>query len=197
MLDFSNAEKQKAPSNIIPRGTIVPVHLTVRPGGAGDGGWLKVSKSGEVQMLDCEFTVLSGDYQRRKIFQYLTVQNAGETDGQKKATQITASMLRGILESARGIKPTDESEQAAAGRRATSYADFDGLRFWAVVGVEKGGDQYEDKNRLSAAVTPDRKEWTPLEQTGRQASLGPVPAGTSAPKAPQAAPAANRPAWAS
>jgi hypothetical protein len=197
MFDLNTANKQTSGDSIIPDGTAVPVHATLRPGGAGDGGWLKRNRDGTCLMLDFEFTVLDGDFARRKFWSMLVVE--GETEGQQKAADISRSRLRAMLESARGINPADESEKAVAARRVASLQDFDGLRFWAVVGVEKGKDGYKDRNVLKAVVTPDRKDWIQLEQVARQASSRPVPSGTTAPASkPTAVKAgsAGRPSWA-
>lgn len=186
--DFNGAEQQRE-GGVIPDGTIAVVHMTVRPGNTGEGGWLKRSKNGDSSALDCEFTVVEGQFAKRKFWSLFTVE--GTTEGHAKAGEISASRLRGILESARGIRPDDESEAAKAGRRVTSWGDFDGVRFIAKIGVEKGKDGYKDKNTLDIAVTPDRKAWQKVEQVAKQ------PQQMAAPSiaAQQAAPA-GKPAWA-
>ena len=191
-MDFNNAEKQRS-GGLIPKNTIVPVHMTLRPGGHGDGGWLKRSKAGDSLMLDAEFTVIEGEFARRKFWSLFTTD--GTTDGQKKAVDITRSRIRAMLESARGVKPTDESDAAVAARQINSYGDLDGLRFLAVVGIEEGKDGYEPKNVFVAAVTPDRKDWSQLEQQRRPAgSAAPSLPGIAAATAPKAG--GGRPGWA-
>ena len=74
--------------------------------------------------------------------------------------------LRAILESARGIKPTDVSE-AAKKARVAEYADFDGIRFMAKIGVEPARGDYKAKNILGEVITPDRKEWHPISAGGQ------------------------------
>lgn len=188
--DFNDAETQRT-GELIPDGTIVPVHMTLRPGGAGDEGWLKLTKAGDGQMLDCEFTVIEGEYARRKFWSLFTVE--GTTEGQKKAVGITRSRIRAMLESARGIDPTDESDKAVEARRIHSFADLDGLRFWAVVGLEKGTDGYKDKNVLKAVITPDRRDWSKLAQDARSAAA-PKAGAQKASATPKASGA--RPSWA-
>jgi len=189
-MDFNNADRQRATGELIPENTIVPVHMVVRPGGAGDGGWLKRNQAGNCLMIDCEFTVIEGNYARRKFWTLLTTE--GETEGQQTAADITRSRLRAILESARGITPDDESEQAMNARRVSGIGDFDGLRFWAVVGLEPAKGEYKAKNVLKAVITPDRKEWAKLEQVGRPASAAPAKTSTAA-KAPSGG---AKPSWA-
>lgn len=66
MLDFNDAGPQRS-FDLIPDNTIVTVELTIRPGGAGEGGWLRRSKDGRSEALDCEFTVIEGEYAKRKL----------------------------------------------------------------------------------------------------------------------------------
>lgn len=189
--DFNNAETQRE-NSLIPENTICTVHLTVRPGNSGEGGWLKRSKTGDSQALDCEFTVVDGQFAKRKFWSLFTVE--GTTEGHAKAGEISASRLRGILESAKGVRPDDESEPAKNARRLNSWGDLDGLRFVAKVGIEKGKGDYKDKNTLLAAVTPDRKDYVKPEQVAKQSTFAPV--GQSAPAASNSAAPTGKPSWA-
>lgn len=176
--DFNTAERPKF--DLIPANTVSHLHMTLRPGGAGEGGWLKESQSGNL-MMDCEFQIVDGEYAGRKVWQYMVV------EGSEKAADITRSTLRSILESARNIDPKDESEEGQRKRVVKSYNDFDGLRFWAKIAIEKSKDpQYADKNKLGEVVTPDK----PGYGQSAPASTHPTPV----PAAPQ--PSASAPSWA-
>jgi hypothetical protein len=105
--DFNDAQRN---FDVIPDGTIATVRMTIRPGSAGEGGWLRRSKDGNSEALDCEFVVLDGPFAKRKVWSLLTV--AGSTPGHAEAAKISAGKLRAILESARGIKPDDKSDAA-------------------------------------------------------------------------------------
>lgn len=192
--DFNNAQEQREGS-LIADGTVAVVHMTVRPGNSGEGGWLKRSKAGDSQAMDCEFTVVDGPFAKRKFWSLFTVE--GTTEGHAKAAEISASRLRGILESAKGIRPDDESDAAKSARRVTSWGDFDGMRFVAKIGVEKGKDGYKDKNTLEAAVTPDRKTWVKVEQVAKQTTMQPIGVAASNVAQKAAQPAAGKPTWAS
>jgi hypothetical protein len=181
-MDFNQAGEE---FDLIPSGTIVTLHVTVRPGGAGEGGWLKRSKDGSSEALDCEFKAVDGLYAKRKLWDLLLVK--GTTDGHEIAADITRRRLRAILESARGFK--DESSEAAVqARRITSWAEFDGLRFIARVGVEPASNGYRAKNNLIEVITPDRVGWHQVEQV----PPSPKPAPTS-PSTAAAAPANSNP----
>jgi hypothetical protein len=162
MLDFNNAAPQR---DVIPAGTVATLHLMVRPGNAGEGGWLRRSKAGDSEALDCEFTVVGGPYANRKFWDLLTV--SGKTNGHAQAAEITGSKVRGILESAHNVRRDDNSDVAKRARQIASYGDLDGLRFIGRIGVEAAHDNYQAKNVLLEAVTPDRREWRPVEQLAK------------------------------
>jgi hypothetical protein len=187
-LDFNDAETQRN-FDVIPDGTIATVRMTVRPGSLGTGGWLRRSKDGNSEALDCEFVVLDGPFAKRKFWMLFTVD--GTTQGHAEAAKISAAMLRAILESARGIRPDDKSDTAKQARCIQSYGDLNGLNFIARIGVEPPQNGYKAKNRLDHVVTPDEKAWKPVTQ-------GPEAAPSAAPAKPASTPAKiNRPDWAS
>ena len=182
--DFNDADTQRN-FDVIPHGTIATVRMTVRPGSAGEGGWLRRSKDGGSEALDCEFVVLDGPFAKRKFWTLFTI--AGTTPGHGEAANISAGKLRAMLESARGIKPDDTSDAAKQARRIGSYGDFNGLSFIARIGVEPPQNGYKAKNRLDHVVTPDEKAWKPVQQE-------PV----ATPAKPASSPAKiERPQWAS
>ena len=59
-------------------------------------------------------------------------------------------VLKGILASARYVDPNDQSPEARA-KLTAEWRDFDGLRFLAEIGIEKGKDGFEDKNVIARA----------------------------------------------
>jgi hypothetical protein len=179
--DFNTAKEQRS-FEVIPSGTIAVTQLTIRPGDIGEGGLLKLSKNGEAEGLDCEFLVVEGPYAGRKFWSFMVL--AGRTDGHATAADITRSRLRAILESARGIKPADVSE-AAKKARVAEYADFNFIRFMARIGVEPAKGDYKAKNILQEVVTPDQKDWYPIEQVADQMIIR-----------PEADKAIVKPAWA-
>jgi hypothetical protein len=82
--------------------------------------------------------------------------------------------LRAILESARGVKPDDKSEPAQESRRVASYDDFNGLHFIARIGIEPARNGYKAKNTLAEVITPDRRDWHPIERVGEQPAVAPT-----------------------
>ena len=205
--DFNDAKKN---SNIIPKGTLAKVRMTIRPGGFDDpaqgwtGGYATRGTTGAVY-LNAEFTVLEGQYVRRKIFSMIGLYSPKGPDW----ANMGRSLVRGMLNSARGIGDKDNSPQAQAARRISGFADLDGLEFVARVdvGTDTNGDE---KNEIRAAVTPDHKDYAALmgvvavpAMTRQPAAASPAsPPAPSYPAAahpgsPSAAPAAViRPTWA-
>jgi hypothetical protein len=181
--DYNNTGEQRS-FDVIPDGTIAVVQMHVRPGNAGEDGQLKRSKEGGCEGLDAEFVVVEGEHTKRKIWSFMII--SGTTDGHAQASDITSRRLKAIIESARGIKPTDVSEAAKDARKGATYADFDGLRFMCKIGVEPANGSYKAKNTIAEVITPDRKEWHPIEQVTAEASASSMVPSTSI----------SKPAWA-
>jgi hypothetical protein len=190
-LDFNTAGEQRS-FDVIPANTICTLHLTVRPGGAGDGGWLKTSADGASEGLDCELIVVQPEqYAKRKLWQLFTLR--GKKPGHAEAGEISRNTLRAILESARGVNPHDTSEAAQNARKVSGWQDFDGLRFVARLGVRPPQNDYPAKNTILAVITPDKQAWQKPEQisAGPTNSGAPAVAVTTSP-----ANAIARPQWA-
>lgn len=178
-MDFNQAQKQfenGGDFEVIPENTIVDLIMTIRPGNAGDGGWLTQGKPSASSntgwlYLDCEFTIIGGPHDKRKIWQNMMHQNPSPVDAAKaeKTTNITLANLRAILESARGINPADESDAAKQARMVSGWQDFNGLQFKAKLKVEKGKDNFPDKNQIKTVITPDMAEY-------KGATVTPMPA---------------------
>ena len=183
--DFNDADQQMY--DLIPANTIVPVVMSIRPGGKGEEGWLKESNDGNSLMLDCEFTVSAGPYQRRKFWKLFVISaKDGKRDesGNIIAVNISRATIRAILESARGINPTDFSEEAKKARIISGPGDLDGLEFICKVSIEKGTQGYADKNSLGVVITPDKKEYAAIKAGNFAAAPAPknapAPGGTPA-----------------
>ena len=65
-LDFNSDGEQRS-FDVVPAGTICILQMTVRPGSAGDGGWLKRASDGQSDGLDCEFTVVEGQFAKKAL----------------------------------------------------------------------------------------------------------------------------------
>ena len=204
--DFNDARQN---ANLIPKGTIARVRLTIRPGGFSDpaqgwtGGYAKRGASGAVY-LDVEYTVLEGQYAKRKIWSMIGLYSPKGPDW----GNMGRGFMRGVLNSSRGLSDKDNSPEAQNARRISSFADIDGIEFVARidVGTDSNG---QDKNDIRQALTRDHKEYAAI-MGGMMAPVGYSPAQpvyaaptqqhAYAPAAPQpqegyAAPQAQQPAY--
>ncbi len=202
MATWNDYNDAKSNPNLIPKGTLAKVRLSIRPGGFDDagqgwtGGYATRGSTGAVY-LNGEFTVLEGPYAKRKIW---TLIGLYSPKGPEWAN-MGRSLIRGMLNSARGLSDKDVSPQAQAARRISGFADLDGLEFVARIdiGTDTNGD---DKNEVRSAVTPNHKDYAQAmgrfaaQPTYAPAPSYPAPTPTApAAHAPQGAPD-MRPTWA-
>lgn len=187
--DFNSAEDQNS-FDPIPKGTLIKVRMTVRPGGYDDpqkgwtGGYATRNATTGSIYLNCEFVVLEGQYARRKIWNLIGLHSPKGEDW----ANIGRSLIKGILNSARGIGNKDNSTQAQNARRINGLGDLDGIEFLARADIEKDQNG-NDKNVIKYAVTCDHKDYAAL--MGR-AGVSPAPQAASAPAQPKG----NLPSWA-
>jgi hypothetical protein len=200
--DYSQTGDPRDYSQLIPDGTLASVLMRIRAGGVGEDGLLKRTAKGDAEMLDCEFVVVDGEYAKRKFWDTFLLE--GTTDGHKQMADTNRGRLKKILESARGIKKGDTSEQNLAKYQA-DLKDFNNIIFIAKIGQRKGepkndgsGEKWPDKNYLAAAIGPDQKDWHPVEQPppfnggGSATPTGAAPASS----APTGSAPITPPAWA-
>ena len=138
--DFNDAEQQQS-FDLIPKGTVAPVRMTIKPGGHDDaaqgwtGGYATQSFETGSIFLACEFVILDGEYARRKMWSNVGLHSSkGPAWGNMGRT-----FIRAVLNSSRNIQPQDNSPQAAAARRIQGFNELDGIEFVARIDVEKDG----------------------------------------------------------
>jgi hypothetical protein len=188
--DFNSADDQNG-FDIIPKGTLVKVRLSIRPGGYDDasqgwtGGYATQSHTTGSVYLNCEFVVLDGPYAKRKMWSLIGLHSPKGPEW----ANMGRAFVKGILNSATGFHPSDNSSQAQQARRIQGFADLDGIEFVAKVDLDK--DQYgEAKNVIKTAITPDHKDYA--------AVMGAVnrSAAPTQPSAPVSPAPSGRPSWA-
>ena len=202
--DFNDAESQQSGFDLIPKGTVVPVRMTLKPGGYDDpsqgwgGGYATESFDTGSIYLAAEFVVTAGDHAKRKMWSIIGLHSQkGPTWG-----QMGRSFIRAALNSARNVHPQDNSPQAAAARRIQGFHELDGLEFLARVDIEKDG-KGQDRNVVKIAVEPDHPDYAklmgvPPKTTGGGTSGAPAQAVAPVYQtpAPQRAPVTGKPSWA-
>lgn len=185
--DFNTAPAQQERGALIPNNTVAVVLATLRPGGHGAGGWLRASANNSLNnMLDFEFTVVGGEFDRRKfwgLMHYVDASPDALDEKQSKSAASSRSMIRAMLESAFSVNPDDMSPAAMAKRQVAGWQSFDGIKFCAKIGIELGAlkdkmagpdsERYPDKNKLVAIITPgDMRYLTPGPQSAAAVSVG-------------------------
>lgn len=199
--DFNSASEPSS-YDLIPKGTLVRVRMTIKPGGYDDpsqgwtGGYATRSTTTGSVYLNCEFVVLEGPFARRKMWSLIGLHSPKGAEW----TNMGRTFIKAILNSARGINPSDNSPSAQNARRISGFADLEGIEFVGKVDWEKDQNG-QDKCVIKSAITPDHKEYA--------AHLsGAAPAAPSAPvsghggnanayaQATGRAPVSGRPSWA-
>lgn len=139
-MDFSQGAGASSPSSLIPKGQLAWAILTVRG--------IKSSASGG-QYLDCELTIDDNQpFARKKLWDMIGDPNhAGNSEAYRQMGLIAITR---ILESGRGAGPNNP-----AGYKIDNYQQLSGLRVAIKIGVEKGTDGYDDKNRVADYLTPN------------------------------------------
>jgi hypothetical protein len=164
-MNFSTAEEQTG-GDVIPHKTLAKVHMKIRPGGYDDpqkgwtGGYATRNEEKGSVYLDCEFTVIGGKYNKRKVWSLVGLHSPKGP----KWEQMGRSFIRAALESARGIKPQDASDSAMKARQITGFADLNGLEFVVQIDVEQAepGSSYDDKNKINNVIPVTHKEYAAL-----------------------------------
>lgn len=209
--DFNTAEQQQS-FDLIPKGTLARVRMSIKPGGFDDpsqgwtGGWATQSFDSGAVYLACEGVVMEGPFAKRKVWWNIGLHSAkGPT-----WMQMGRTFVRAALNSARNIHPGDNSPQAQAARRVAGFGDLDGLEFVARFDIEKDA-KGEDKNTIKSVIEPDHKDYAAIMGVAPKAGMGnpggnpaapTTPATTYTPPATRSAPATSssvpsgKPAWA-
>lgn len=192
--DFNDAEQQQD-FDLIPKGTLAKVRMSLKPGGFDDptrgwtGGYATQSMETGAVFLHCEFVVLGGEFTRRKLWS-----NIGLYSPKGDAwANMGRSFIRAALNSARVIAPQDTTPTALAARRIASLAELDGLEFAARIDVEKDA-KGEWRNVIKIAIEPDHAEYVAI--MGSAPPHAGVSRASPAPAQSPTQPSADTPGWA-
>lgn len=149
--NFNDAEEQMS-YELIPHKTIAKVRLLVKKGnyiaGEFQDGYATLSKAGTSIYLACEFVILSGQYEHRKIWSNIGL----HSDNSPKYAEIGRSTIKAILDSAHGLHPADRSPEAEKLRKIKSFADLDNLVCLAEITINDKGDT--PRNEVKTFITP-------------------------------------------
>lgn len=201
MLNLNNAPVSDAPQmerTLIPAGTVCRAVIVVKMGDIelqefGAGQWFKQSQSSKAKWMELEFTIVGGEHDRRKFWDRIFVDGdkMGES-GIPQAKEIGLQTLRKIIESANNLDPSDMSPEAQQRRNISGVMDLNGMEICAKVGIKKGNQGYSDSNKLTAALTPNQKDFIP----SGQAPVMQTPAAAAQAPTPQPQATGAAPSWA-
>lgn len=199
--DFNDAEQQTS-FDLIPKGTLAKVRMTIKPGSHDDAsrGWTdgyatESFDTGSVY-LAAEFVVLEGEFAKRKLWSNIGLHSPkGDTWANMGRT-----FIRAALNSAYGFLPADQSVEAQNARRISSFGGLDGIEFVVRIDVEKD-NKGENRNVVKQPIEPDHKDYARLMGVISKVSVTSGSGNSGAPTQPatQRAPAASvagKPAWA-
>ena len=203
MLNLNNAPVSDAPQmerTLIPAGTVCRAVIVVKMGDIelqefGAGQWFKQSQSSKAKWMELEFTIVGGEHDRRKFWDRIFVD--GDKMGQSgipQAKEIGLQTLRQIIESANSLDPSDMSPEAQQRRNISGVMDLNGMEICAKVGIKKGNNGYSDSNKLTAALTPNQKDFIPSGQAPVMQT--PAAAAQTPMQQPQQATGGAAPSWA-
>ena len=154
--NFNDARDQVS-YELIPHKTIAKVRLLLKKGNhvtqEFPDGYATLSKAGSSIYLACEFVVLSGEYENRKIWSNIGL----HSDKSTLYAEIGRDTIRAILNSARGLHSKDKSPEAEKLRTIRSFADLDNLEFVAEITINDQGDK--PRNEIKTIITPDHIEY--------------------------------------
>ena len=149
--NFNDAEEQMS-YELIPHKTIAKVRLLIKKGNhvteEFTDGWATLSKAGTSIYLACEFVVLNGEFEHRKVWGNIGL----HSNNSPKFADIGRSMIKAILNSAHGLHPADKSPEAEKMRTIKSFADLHGLACLAEITINDKGDQ--PRNEIKTFITP-------------------------------------------
>jgi hypothetical protein len=199
--DFNSASEPTS-FDLIPKGTLVRVRMTIKPGGFDDAsqGWTggyatRSSGTGSVY-LNCEFVVTDGEFARRKMWSLIGLHSPKGPEW----ANMGRTMVKAILNSARNVLPADSSQAAQNARRISGFADLDGIEFLGKVDWDTDQND-QDKAVIKSAVTPEHKDYAAVMGAARTATPTPgsasaAPAANAYAQATGRAAGPGRPSWA-
>lgn len=155
--NFNDAEDQMS-YELIPHKTIAKVRLLLKKGNhvtkEWPDGWATKSKSGTCIYLACEFVILSGEYENRKVWSNIGL----HSDKSPLYAEIGRSTIKAILNSAHGLHKADKSPEAEKQRQIKSFADLDNLICTVEITINDNDDK--PRNEVRTIITPDHAKYS-------------------------------------
>lgn len=147
MFSFNPNTKYDNGAGLIPNGVCAFAVVSVEK--------TQYSQSTNGLLASLSLTISTGKYAGRKIFTYIG--DPSDTNNSEKYRTMSLGQLQAMLEVAGVFDPArPETYQAFANASFTDILQaIDGKTVAIKVGIEKGRDGYDDKNRVSDYLTPN------------------------------------------
>ena len=171
-LNYSDVEEQTS-YQIIPDKTLAKVRMKLISGGYDDesrgwtGGYATKSKKTDAVYLKCEFTVIGGKYNNRKVWDLIGLHSEKGPNYEKMGR----GFIRAILDSAHGLNPKDITQAAVNARIIKSFQELDGIEFVAQIDVQQDQDG-NDRNTIRYAITKGHRDYDSLMIGGKVGNNG-------------------------
>ena len=149
--NFNDADDQMS-YELIPHKTIAKVAVNIKRGGyiteQWNDGYATKSNSSNSVYLACEFIVIGGEYDNRKVWSNIGLYS----EASDKYATIGRSTIKAILESAKNLHPKDKSPQAEEMRNIKNFGDLNNLTIVAEIIINDKGQN--PKNEIKTIITP-------------------------------------------
>lgn len=207
MLNLNQIEtgSEQKPLELIPDKTPVRAIINLLGGDAempefAQGFLFKKSMSSSAVYCPMEFTIIGGDFDKRRVWHNLFVHGDKlDANGVPVARNIGLETLRRMVDSIHNLKGADMSPEAQQKRNIAGLQVLQGQEFSFLVGVEPAQNGYDAKNKMTVVLTPDNTDYVSGSGNGGGSPVAPV----VSPQAPSSsgaqAPTATAgvvPAWA-
>jgi hypothetical protein len=177
MLDLNNVSMTETNNDfqLIPDGTIARAILLIKPNYMvidefSTVPMFKDSASTSAKWIEAEFTIVGGQFDKRKIWQNIFFDGDSKDDqGISKARTNGLRTIRQLVDSMLGVDPKDITPETNAKRNIPGLDALNGQEYCIKIGIEKGTQGYSDKNKLVAPISVDQKGFIPKGSVGQVA----------------------------
>lgn len=204
--NFAPDTKYQTPGSLIPAGTLHYAVITMRG--------LKTGRETGGRYADAELTLVDGPFEGRKV--WTVIMDPSDERNSENARTMGMSALQHIFEAIGAFDPArPETYARFADKGFDEIAlELDGKRVPIKISVQKGKDGYQDKNQVSAWLSPNpvsstAKLLTQLQSGAHAGNVGSVghgrqtvpatsqqpPVPTAPARAPSGIATGQRPHW--
>jgi len=193
MLNLNNIPEAPSLNNdfeLIPDNTVARGIITLSGGDKvlqefGNGQFFKASNNTNAKWLPIEITIVGGQFDKRKVWHNIFVDGDKlNAQGVSIAKTIGLQTLKQMIDSAFNLDPKDQSPQSQQARSLPGVEALNGLSVCFKIGVEKGTNGYQDRNRIKSILTLGQSDYIPTSGAQPQAPVAQAP--MAQPQAPVA-----------